>query len=83
MESISLPSRLKLSHRTRETYSVLSNSININGNQTIANLQMSIDQNTSTDGNSAKESNTQATDSRIATYNLFEEDSNSEICPLI
>ncbi|EPE36710.1 Tubulin nucleotide-binding protein [Glarea lozoyensis ATCC 20868] len=81
MESISLPSRLKLSHGSRENYSVLSNSININGNQTIANLQMSIDQHTSAD-NSNKESNTQATDSRIAAYNLFEEDSNSEIRPL-
>jgi hypothetical protein len=74
MESITLPSRLKLSHGSRETYNLLSNSLNINGNQTIAKLQMSIDQSAATNGDSkGKESNTEATDTRMSAYNLNED----------
>ncbi|TVY47537.1 Protein DML1 [Lachnellula occidentalis] len=44
MESMSLPSRLKVQSSTRQTFDQLSNAVNVNGNQTIARLRMTIDQ---------------------------------------
>jgi hypothetical protein len=44
LESMTLPSRLKLQNSSRETIDELTSAININGNQNIAKLQMSIDQ---------------------------------------
>lgn len=43
-ESMTLPSRLKPRDGSRETIDELASSLNINGNQNIARLQMSIDQ---------------------------------------
>jgi hypothetical protein len=48
LESMTLPSRLKAS---RETLDQLSNALNINGNQNIAKLRMSIDQKAVLNGN--------------------------------
>ncbi|KAG9233992.1 tubulin domain-containing protein [Amylocarpus encephaloides] len=44
VESATLPSRLRSSNPCHENFSLLANSLNINGNQSIAKLQMSIDQ---------------------------------------
>ncbi|RDL40682.1 Tubulin nucleotide-binding protein [Venustampulla echinocandica] len=50
MESIALPSRLKIHNSNRATLDQLANSINVNGNQTIAKLSLSIDQKSTTNG---------------------------------
>ncbi|KAE8451241.1 hypothetical protein EG329_004405 [Mollisiaceae sp. DMI_Dod_QoI] len=44
LETMTLPSRLKSQGRSRETMDQLVNALNINGNQNIAKLRMSIDQ---------------------------------------
>jgi hypothetical protein len=44
LESMTLPSRLKLQHESRKNLDQLASSLNINGNQNIAKLRMSIDQ---------------------------------------
>ena len=43
LESMTLPSRLKLRDGTRETLDHLSGALNVNGNQNIAKLRMSVD----------------------------------------
>lgn len=67
VESISLPSRLKLQNSNRETFSILANSLNVNGNQTIAKLQMSVKQKETTNGiqNGEAALLSESTDSRI------------------
>ncbi|CAG8955192.1 hypothetical protein HYFRA_00007208 [Hymenoscyphus fraxineus] len=67
VESVSLPSRLKLQNSSRETLSLLENSLNINGNQTIAKLQMSVDQKDAANGvqNGDAPLLSESTDSRI------------------
>lgn len=52
LESMTLPSRLRLHHSGRETLDQLSNALNINGNQNIAKLRMSITQKPMTNGTS-------------------------------
>lgn len=44
LETMTLPSRLKVQGRSRETMDQLVNALNVNGNQNIAKLRMSIDQ---------------------------------------
>ncbi|TVY22818.1 Protein dml-1 [Lachnellula hyalina] len=44
MESMSLPSRLKVQSSARQTFDQISNAVNVNGNQTITRLRMTIDQ---------------------------------------
>ncbi|KAG0646720.1 dml-1 [Hyphodiscus hymeniophilus] len=44
MESMTLPSRLKLHAGTRETLDQITSVLNVNGNQNIAKLRMSVDQ---------------------------------------
>ena len=44
LESMTLPSRLKQQHESRENLDQLASALNINGNQNIAKLRMSIDQ---------------------------------------
>ncbi|CZR54439.1 related to beta tubulins [Phialocephala subalpina] len=44
LETMTLPSRLKVQGRNRETMDQLVNALNVNGNQNIAKLRMSIDQ---------------------------------------
>jgi hypothetical protein len=51
LESMTLPSRLKLHDGSRQTLDQLVNALNINGNQNIAKLRMSIDQKTALNGN--------------------------------
>lgn len=53
MESMALSSRLKLHNSNRTTLDQLANSINVNGNQTIAKLGMSIDHKNATNGEHA------------------------------
>jgi hypothetical protein len=68
MESMSIPSRLKLHGSARQTFDQLSNALNVNGNQTIAKLRMSVDQQSSLNGNgqpAAVEGGAQMSDSRI------------------
>jgi hypothetical protein len=43
MESMTLPSRLKLRDGVRETLDQLASALNVNGNQNIAKLRMSVD----------------------------------------
>lgn len=45
LETMTLPSRLKSHDSSRETIDQLVNALNVNGNQNIAKLRMSIDQN--------------------------------------
>lgn len=66
VESMSLPSRLKLQNSNRETLSLLANSLNVNGNQTIAKLQMSVEQKEAANGVQKGEALlSESTDSRI------------------
>ncbi|KAF4628314.1 hypothetical protein G7Y89_g9836 [Cudoniella acicularis] len=68
MESMGLPSRLKLTSSNRETINMLSNSLNVNGNQTIAKLRMSIDQKAPVNGDhrpTDPEEGAQSRDERI------------------
>jgi hypothetical protein len=51
LESMTLPLRLKLQDGSRQTLDQLVNALNINGNQNIAKLRMSIDQKTALNGN--------------------------------
>lgn len=44
MESMTLPSRLKVRDGTRETLDQIASALNVNGNQNIAKLRMSVDQ---------------------------------------
>jgi len=50
LESMSLPSRLKMQNGDRQTMDGLISGLNINGNQNIAKLRMSIDQSTAPNG---------------------------------
>jgi hypothetical protein len=52
LESMTLPSRLKLQNGGRETIDQLTSALNINGNQNIAKLRMSIDQEKALNGHS-------------------------------
>lgn len=52
LESMTLPSRLRLHHSGRETLDQLANALNINGNQNIAKLRMTITQRPVTNGTS-------------------------------
>lgn len=68
MESMSLPSRLKIQGSARQTFDQLSNALNVNGNQTISKLRMSVDQESSLNGHgqpAAVEGGAQMSDSRI------------------
>lgn len=64
LESMTLPSRLKLQDGSRETIDQLTSALNINGNQNIAKLRMSIDQEKSVNGNHRLDPQTQGGDSR-------------------
>lgn len=50
MESMTLPSRLKVQGRSLQTLDQFENALNINGNQNIAKLRMSIEQKPETNG---------------------------------
>ncbi|KAE9379258.1 tubulin nucleotide-binding domain-like protein [Stipitochalara longipes BDJ] len=50
LESMSLPSRLKIQNGRRQTMDGLISALNINGNQNIAKLRMSVDQSTALNG---------------------------------
>jgi hypothetical protein len=50
LESMSLPSRLKMTNGSRQTMDRLISALNINGNQNIAKLRMSVDQTTAPNG---------------------------------
>lgn len=52
IETMTLPSRLKIQGSRRETIDQLVNALNINGNQKIAKLRMSIDQKEALNGHS-------------------------------
>jgi len=68
MESMSLPSRLKIQDSARQTFDQLSNALNVNGHQTITKLRMSVDQKTSLNGHGQSavvEEGAQIPDSRI------------------
>lgn len=65
MESFSLPSRLKAQDNARQTFAQFSNAVNINGNQTIAKLRMSVDQESAFNGHSKANGETQGSDSRV------------------
>ena len=75
VESITLPSRLKLSHSSRETLTLLANSLNVNGNQTIAKIQMSIGEKTAINGSHAENGVTGKNDSRMSNDNNLKDDS--------
>jgi hypothetical protein len=50
LESMSLPSRLRMKNGSRQTMDGLISALNINGNQNIAKLRMSVDQTTAQNG---------------------------------
>ncbi|PMD23979.1 tubulin nucleotide-binding domain-like protein [Hyaloscypha hepaticicola] len=50
LESMSLPSRLKMTNGSRQTMDRLISALNINGNQNIAKLRMSVDQTAAPNG---------------------------------
>lgn len=50
LESMSLPSRLKMVRGSRQTMDGIISAVNVNGNQNIAKLRMSIDQNAAPNG---------------------------------
>jgi hypothetical protein len=50
LESMSLPSRLKIQSGSRQTMDALISVLNVNGNQNIAKLRMSVDQSTALNG---------------------------------
>ncbi|KAK6605849.1 misato Segment II myosin-like domain-containing protein [Botrytis cinerea] len=69
MESMTLPSRLKPQNGTRQTLDQLASTLNVNGNQNIAKLRMSVKQNSETGINDTVHTGTnghsQATDTRV------------------
>ena len=68
LESMTLPSRLRLTHSGRETLDQLASALNINGNQNIAKLRMSIHQKPATNGlhrNGRLEVKTESRDARL------------------
>jgi len=66
-ESMTLPSRLRSSLNARETLDQLENTLNINGNQNIAKLQMSIPQQNITNGSTNGTNSGANNDVRMAT----------------
>ncbi|TVY81715.1 Protein dml-1 [Lachnellula suecica] len=78
MESMSLPSRLKVQGSARQTFDQLSFALNVNGNQTIAKLRMSVDQNSALNGHGhpqAVNGEVQISDSRVPLGNGHVNDS--------
>lgn len=61
---MTLPSRLKLQDGSRETIDQLTSALNINGNQNIAKLRMSIDQEKSVNGQNKLDPQSQGGDAR-------------------
>jgi hypothetical protein len=81
LESMTLPSRLKLWNGSRETLDQLVNALNINGNQNIAKLRMSIDQKTALNGHlrpGRLEVQTQSRDMRVPSQERNDEGSSPE-----
>lgn len=65
---MTLPSRLKVRNSSRETLDQLVNALNVNGNQNIAKLRMSIDQTKALNGHSRpvrREVGSQSSDARM------------------
>ena len=69
LESMTLPSRLKQHDGSRVTMDHLINALNVNGNQNIAKLRMSIDQEKAPNGRHVPGGpETQTTDSRVPSH---------------
>jgi hypothetical protein len=69
LESMSLPSRLKTKYGSRKTIDRLISALNINGNQNIAKLRMSVDQKTAPNGHQGPgrlAAPTESRDSRVS-----------------
>ena len=69
LESMTLPSRLRLQHSGRETLDQLASALNINGNQNIAKLRMTIYQkplSNGTDGEDGLQARAESKDERVA-----------------
>ncbi|KAH8663517.1 tubulin domain-containing protein [Tricladium varicosporioides] len=86
MESVSLPSRLKMQSSSRETFGTLANCLNVNGNQTIAKLRMSIDQKLETNRDHKDDADGAAGDSRMPLHKggaeLFDVSEQNEVSTL-
>lgn len=82
IETMTLPSRLKGQNSSRETLDQLVNALNINGNQNIAKLRMSIDQKKALNGHSrpgrSLEVGSQSNDARMPSQDRRADDSHDE-----
>jgi hypothetical protein len=80
-ESMSLTSRLKIKNGSRQTMDGLISALNINGNQNIAKLRMSVDQTTALNGHHRSgrlAASTESKDSRVRSQDRSAHDSQAD-----
>lgn len=80
-ESMSLPSRLNMRNGIRQTMDILIGALNINGNQNIAKLRMSVDQATAPNGHHRPgrlAAPTESKDSRVPSQDRSVQDSKAD-----